>query len=399
MSAEIDDLEHRILSLASRINKATYELLVLIREFEERGGFLKWGQENTAEWLAWRCDYSMTTALEKVRVARALKTLPLVCKEFAVGKLSYSKVRALTRVADRQNEDLLVAFALRHSASVVAERCRELRFGSGESLSIAQRALANRSLRVRRDSERGTMTISIEVPLEKGELFEKALDKARDDECLKAPDLQDTSWSTRQADAFMTMVSEYLSGEQSEGSSSDNHLVTIHVDQSALANGQGRSSLPIETVKRLCCDSSVVVMTETSEGEPLSIGRKTRTVPTGIARAVKARDHHCCTFPGCRNKRFVDLHHVEHWSNGGETSADNLILLCEKHHTLVHEGGYRIDKDFMDRWIFVRPDGVAIPDNGYRIPEVCPEGYPPAGESLQVPVNRANEPPPPLYLH
>ncbi len=393
MSAEIDDLEHRILALASRINRATYELLVLIREFEERGGFLKWGQENTAEWLAWRCDYSMTTALEKVRVARALKTLPLVCKEFAAGKLSYSKVRALTRVADRQNEDLLVAFALRHSASVVAERCRELRFGSEESLSIAQQAMASSSLRVRRDSERGTMTICIEVPLEKGELFEKALDKARDDECLRAPDLNDTSWSSRQADAFTTMVSEYLSGERSEGCGADNHLVTIHVDQSALAGGEGRSSLPIETVKRLCCDSSVVVMTETSEGEPLSIGRKTRTVPTGIARAVKARDHHCCTFPGCRNKRFVDLHHVEHWSNGGETSANNLILLCEKHHTLVHEGGYRIDKDFMDQWIFVRPDGVAIPDNGYRIPD------PPAG-GFSDPVRlQVKEPPPPLYLH
>ncbi len=393
MSQEIDDLEHRILALASRINKATYELLVLIREFEERGGYLKWGQENTAEWLAWRCDYSMTTALEKVRVARALKTLPLVCREFAAGKLSYTKVRELSRVADRQNEDLLVAFALRHSASVVAERCRELRFGSEESLDVAQRALANRSLRVRRDSERGTMTISIEVPLEKGELFEKALDKARDDECLRAPDLHDTSWSTRQADAFMSMVYEYLSGERSDCSSSDNYLVTVHVDQSALTRNDGRSALPIETVKRLCCDSSVVVMTESKDGEPLSIGRKTRTVPTGIARAVKARDHHCCTFPGCRNKRFVDLHHVEHWSNGGETSTDNLILLCEKHHSLVHEGGYRIDKDFMDQWIFVRPDGVAIPDNGYRIPD------PPAGGFETTARFAVEESPPPCYLH
>ena len=112
-SASIEDLDRNILTLCNRINIATYELLVLIREFDERCGWLKWGMRNCAEWLAWRCDFSMTTSLEKVRVAHALKTLPAISGAFASGELSYSKVRALTRVANLQNEDELLAVARR----------------------------------------------------------------------------------------------------------------------------------------------------------------------------------------------------------------------------------------------------------------------------------------------
>ncbi len=400
---EIDALEETIVGLAARINVATYELLVAVREFDQRAGYLRWALKNTAEWLAWRCDISMITAIEKVRVAHALQTLSRISAEFASGQLSYTKVRAMTRVANRDNEDALVEFALKHPASLVVERCRELRFGLEESTSTAQRALANRSLTVRRNAEKGTMTITVELPLEKADVLNKALDKACDDECLEIPDLIDTSWSARQADAFMNMVNEYLDGGKKKNRrSSDRFLVTVHVDQKALSENVGRSALPIETVKRLCCDNSLVVMTETEEGQPLSIGRKSRVIPPAIERAVRARDNHTCCFPGCNHRRFTECHHIEHWANNGETCEGNLMLLCDRHHTLVHEGGFRIEKDFMDDWIFVRPDGVAIPNLGYQVPvtaEFRPEGYSPAGESLRIPKNRAHEPPPPLYLH
>lgn len=291
----IDDLDRNITDLCSQINAATHELLVLIREFDERAGWVQWGLSNCAEWLAWRCDLSMTTALEKVRVAHALKSLPAICYAFAAGELSYTKVRALTRVANRGNEGELLDFALRTTAANVAERCRELRMGSEASIDIAARAFANRSLRIRRDHQRGLMTITVELPMDSGELLEKALDKARDDEALAAPDLTDTSWSARQADAFVNMITAYQGG--SENSGSDNYLVTVHVEQSALTGNEGRSGLPIESVRRLCCDSHAVVVTEDDEGEPLSIGRKSRIVPTAIARAVRARDNNCCRYP------------------------------------------------------------------------------------------------------
>jgi hypothetical protein len=400
----IEALDERILSLSTHINAATYELLVMIREFDERGGCLKWGLDCTAKWLAWRCDVSMATAREKVRVAQALKHLPLVSVAFSTGELSYSKVRSLTRVATAENEEDLVAFALRNTASHVAGYCRELRMGAPTSLGVAERAYCNRSLRTRRDTDRGVMFVSVELPLETGELLEKALDKARDDECLKIPDLVDTSWNKRQADAFVTMLREYLQGGEAN-SNSDNYLVNIHVDQSALAGDVGRSSVPIETVKRLCCDGKAVVMTETKDGEPLSIGRKSRIVPKGIERAVRARDNHSCRFPGCSNKRFVDIHHIEHWANGGETAVNQLMLLCSKHHTLVHEGGFRIDKDFRDDWSFFRPDGIAVPKVGYHANDMVDDDMgqyypnPPRGGLLNAMEKLVNEPDPPEYFH
>jgi hypothetical protein len=390
----IEDLDRNILNLCTRINVATYELLLLVREFDERVGFLQWGLQNCAEWLAWRCDLSMTTAREKVRVAHALKTLPLISEAFSSGELSYAKVRAMTRVAHRDNEEALLEFALRTTAAIVAQRCRELRFGTETSIGTAERAFANRALRIRRDAERGMMTITVELPVDAGELAEKALDKARDDEASGTPGIADTSWSTRQADAFVNLVTGYLSG--GDDAENDNHLITVHVEQSALSGFEGRAGLPIESVKRLCCDSHAVVITEDSNGEPLSIGRKSRIIPKAISRAVRARDNHCCAFPGCNNQRFLNCHHVEHWSNGGETSLDNLMLLCTRHHALVHEGGFRIEKDFRDSWFFVRPDGIAVPECGYVS---RPNENPPAGGLLSVAENRASEPPTPAYLH
>ena len=404
----IDELGHAIVSCAARINAATYELLVLVRQFDERAGFLQWGLGNCAEWLAWRCDLSMITAKEKLRVAHALKTLPAISAAFSSGVLSYTKVRELTRVAHRNNEQNLLDLALRMTATHVAQRCRELRMGDEASIDMAARAFANRSLCVRRDPHRGTMIVTVELPMDTGELLEKALDKARDDEVLEIPDLADTSWSTRQADAFLNMVTGYLSDTKNDKQSNDNYLVTIHVEQSALQGKEGRSALPIESVKRICCDGHAVVLTETEKGEPLSIGRKSRIVPKGIERAVRARDNDCCKFPGCHNRRFLQCHHVEHWSNNGETSVENLMLLCTKHHALLHEGGFRIETDFQGNWYFVRPDGVAVPVTGYHPQDMIDieedefsDSYnkTPAGALLSAAENSVKEPPAPVYLH
>ena len=177
------------------------------------------------------------------------------------------------------------------------------------------------------DPARGTLTLTVELPLETGELLEKALDRARDTTASDTPELVDERWSAQQADALVTIANAYLSGNAPASGTSENYQVTVHVDQSALANGNGRSSLPIESVKRLCCDGDMLAIVEDEQGEPLSVGRKSRAVPTAIKRALRARDRGC-VFPGCRNTRFVDAHHIQHWSAGGETRLDNLMLLC-----------------------------------------------------------------------
>ena len=125
--------------------------------------------------------------------------------------------------------------------------------------------------------------------------------------------------------------------------------------QCAVADGPG---IAPETARRLACDCSLVTIAEDSSGKALSVGRRTRSVPPSIRRALVARDGRC-QFPGCERHRWVDAHHIHHWAQGGETSVDNLVLLCRHHHRLVHEGGFGVARTD-GRVRFTLPDGRPI---------------------------------------
>ena len=112
-----------------------------------------------------------------------------------------------------------------------------------------------------------------------------------------------------------------------------------------------------DVARRLACDCSVVAMLMDGD-EPLSVGRKTRVVTTAIRRALQRRDR-CCQFPGCGATRFLDAHHIQHWANGGETSLENLVLLCSHHHRALHEGGYTAYRS-EGSVIFRTPNGVRV---------------------------------------
>ena len=129
----IEDLDLEICRLARQLNAQTYRLLLLVRDFDDRFGWAKWGLRNCAEWLAWRCGLTLSAAREKVRTSQALRSLPAISAAFADGRLSYSKVRALTRVAHLSDEDLLLAYALEATAAQVEERCRQMRNVEPES--------------------------------------------------------------------------------------------------------------------------------------------------------------------------------------------------------------------------------------------------------------------------
>ena len=116
--------------------------------------------------------------------------------------------------------------------------------------------------------------------------------------------------------------------------------------------------LAAETVRRVACDSAIVRILESGDGEPLDVGRKTRVISPALHRALRRRDRGC-RFPGCVNTRFVDGHHIQHWADGGATRLDNLVLLCRHHHRLLHEGGYYVVKDG-PHFIFCRGDGELI---------------------------------------
>lgn len=384
----VDELDEAIRTLARQMNADTYRLLELIADFDDRLGWAQWGHRNCAEWLAWRCGLSLSAAREKVRTAHALRLMPAVAEEFASGRLSYTKVRALTRVANKHDEKSLLAYALRASAPQVEERCREIRNANPDSVTGALRAWQRRSLTLLRNDERGVTTISVEVPVEEGEIVAKALERAvaagevamgvefaaedvvRDRD-RDWPPAEGNGWRAQQADALVAIAKAYLSGgaAAAPGVTPDHYQVVVHVDESAFHGGAGRSDLPIETVKRLTCDCALITIVEDEDGTPLDVGRKRRAVTTAIRRAVWARDRGC-TFPGCSNRRYVESHHLRHWVAGGKTSVENLILLCSHHHRLVHEGGFTIRRADDGAIRFARPDGRLIPVQGYRLEDM-----------------------------
>ena len=176
------------------------------------------------------------------------------------------------------------------------------------------------------------------------------------------------TWRAQQADALVAVMKSYLDGGQSPegGSTADHYQVVVHTDAKAVAGGAGCADLPIDTVKRLLCDCSVVLVAEDADGHPLDVGRKQRTVSTPLKRALYARDRGC-TFPGCQRRRYLDGHHLKHWLNGGETNPDNMTLLCTHHHGLLHQGAFRVAKEADDTLRFVTADGRSIPRNGNRL--------------------------------
>jgi uncharacterized protein DUF222/HNH endonuclease len=172
-------------------------------------------------------------------------------------------------------------------------------------------------------------------------------------------------------------------------SAGDHYQVVVHVDEKSLRGGLGRSDLPIETVKRLTCDGSLITIVEDEHGTPLDVGRKRRTVTTALRRALWSCDRGC-SFPGCQRTRYVHAHHIRHWGNGGETRLENLTLLCTYHHALLHEGGFTIRDDERSGIYFRRPDGRVIPRSGYRAADMLDDvAIPLAGENPSAEVRMA----------
>jgi Domain of unknown function (DUF222)/HNH endonuclease len=346
-----EELEDEIATLASHIYAGTCRWLELVAELDRRGGF---AGSTVAEWLAWRCALSPRAAREHVRVARRLVELPLIHEAFAGGELSYAKVRALTRVAEVENEEELLELARHMTASQLERTVRAYRRVTAREADDLH-AVAYVGYTWEKD---GSLVLRARLAPEDGALFVRALEAARDR-------LQERDWSEARgsaeprrptsAEAFTALAEIALAGGGAERSGGDRYQVVVHVDASEGAGAlEDGPALAPETAERVACDASVVEIVE-RDGVPLSVGRKTRTIPPAMRRALQARDRRCC-FPGCENRRFLHAHHIRHWAHGGETRLDNLVLLCPRHHRFVHEAGYSIRDcgdgklEFRDPW-------------------------------------------------
>jgi Domain of unknown function (DUF222)/HNH endonuclease len=352
----LDELEDEIATLASHIYAGTCRWLELVAEVDRREGF---AASSTAEWLAWRCALTPRAAREHVRVARRLGELPLIHEAFACGELSYAKVRALTRVAERESEEELLELARHMTASQLERAVRAYRHVTAKEAEDLH-ALAYAGYTWEPD---GSLIVRARLAPEDGAVFVRALEAARDR-------LQEREWNQERgsaeprrptsAEALVAMAHLSLAGNVDTGSAGERYQVVVHVEptEGSYVLEDGPALAP-ETAERLACDASVVEIVE-RDGEPLSVGRRTRTIPPAIRRALQARDQRC-QFPGCENKRFLHAHHIRHWAQGGETKLDNLLLLCPRHHRFVHEAGHSIRACGSGTFEFRDPWGNPIP--------------------------------------
>ena len=380
---DLDLLGDRIAELSARIQAATYELLCYLREFDRQHGWE--GFRSCAHWLNWRTGLDLGAAREKLRVAAALADLNHLSAAMACGRLSYSVVRALTGVATPDNEARLVAVACCATGAQVERLVRAWRQADREAQPDAEQVrLARRALSTRVDDD-GMVVLRARLTPEVGAVVLRALEAALE-QVPPAAEGDAASSAQRRADALGLVAESALAGGLDPGSPGDRFQVTVHVDAETLCCSEDASAAadtsaetraidppasepaapaadaaagqaPIEpavglhlpaapgpdvgqavieqaggihvgkeAARRVACDAGLVVLRHAPDGGVLDVGRRTRTFPTALRRAVEGRDRNQCQFSGC-SSRHCDAHHVVHWADGGATRLQNLVLL------------------------------------------------------------------------
>ncbi len=372
----LDQLGDEIAELSAHLDAATARLLDLIREFDARGGWSN-GFRSCAAWLGWRVGLAPGAAREKVRVARALGTLPRIARALASGEISYSKVREVTRVATPETEEQLLAVARAGTAAHVERIVRGWRRVDRQAEAReSARQHTSHGLHVYQDDD-GMCVVRGRLTPEAGALLMRALEAARetlyqrtrsDDGPRNHPAADPPTMAQQQADALALLAETALHHELDPGAPGERYQVVVHVDALVLADADqpGQSVLedgvrvPAGTSQRLACDASRVVMRHDENGRVVEIGARTRTILPALRRALQHRDNGC-RFPGC-GLPLGQGHHIRHWAQGGPTTLSNLVLLCRRHHRAVHEENYQVDRDIDGALRFHRPDGRLLPE-------------------------------------
>ena len=375
----LERLEAQICELAGHLAAATCRFLVLLADFDARRGWASWEMNSCAQWLSWKCQMSSGTAREHVRVARALRDLPVIRSGFAAGRLSYAKVRALTRIATPATEAGLAELAEPMTANQLERFARAHRqvTQADDAAALIRRRL------IWRFEEDGSLSGTFRLPPLQGAVLLKALRAACADQEhphegvsaeTPAADAPSVRTSSNLADGLVTVAESFLAAKVAGADDPDVYQVVVHVGTGALADGPalaaeaagvsaetppGRATDPgdpadparchvedgpaisVSTAQMLGCTSTLSWMRHGRDGAILDLGRRRRRPNAAIRRAARERDKCRCRFPGCESRR-IDLHHIQYWNHGGHTKLENLVSLCKYHHMLVHERGYLI---------------------------------------------------------
>jgi Domain of unknown function (DUF222)/HNH endonuclease len=350
--------------------------LALLAHIDRRRTWALDGHLSTASWIVDRFGTSWSVATERVKMAKALENMPQTKKALDAGEISSCSFRILASASAAHpeafigSEEILVQAAHRHSVRGLRRAVaywRELA-DADQGVDGSERAWNERHLHVS-PTLHGMVRVDGDLDPETGETLITALRAVMDAERRSGDGGDARTPPQRRADALLEICRQWLDRLDRPDVAGERPHLTVTMDLNALEGRIGLSGFdhtgPIhpETARRIACDASVSRVITRGSSEPLDVGRRTPVVPSGLRRAVVVRDG-TCRFPGCdRPHRWCDAHHVIHWADGGHTALQNLVLLCRRHHRIVHIGPIRLE--MADRRpVFRREDGSILEDRG-----------------------------------
>lgn len=352
------------------------ERLRRLSEIHRRQSHRREGYLSTTSWLVARHRLGWTAASKEIRTARSLERMPHTKEALATGELTSSAVQML--VSARQahpaqfnaSEQALVEAARRLPATQLQHTVSHWRqqLDWEQSLKDAERLCEQRRLTVS-TTMLGVVRVDGDLDPETGETMLTALRDCMDSERRRRDPEDQRTPTQRRVDALGEICRRWLNAPDRPTVAGERPHLGVVVDLEALEGRAGRRSEldhvgPIhpEIARRIACDASVSRIITRGESEPLDVGRRTAVVPAAMRRAVIVRDR-TCRFPGCdRPPPWCDAHHIQHWADGGVTAVSNLVLLCRRHHRLLHQpGGFRLSM-IDGRPTFSRPDGSVLED-------------------------------------
>ncbi len=374
--AEVTDC---LTTWAGRVAAGEARLLAYLGEFDERKAWGAWGILSCAHWLSWKLGMGEKAAGERVRIARALRHLPKTFAAFTRGQLSFTQVRAITRVATADDEDTFLGLARCATGQQLERLARGIRRARKASSSAKDDKRATPvTVRVRYEQD-GDLIVSIRASAQDGAVLLAAIEAARNDldaalaEAAPAkkgqPESPAEESRTRLAgegEGVLHLCQAYLSGQAKAhpGRSRRRRArLTAQLDPiSGWARLPDGELLPPGTIW-LDVTGMAARPLEPSDLTRFDLGHTSREPSQALRDLLGVVDGERCRFPACSRRRRLHAHHVYPVSEGGRTDIANLVLLCSRHHhTVVHERGYRLVLDPTTRVLQVKsPGGKAIP--------------------------------------
>ncbi|TME88597.1 MAG: DUF222 domain-containing protein [Chloroflexi bacterium] len=344
-----------------------------LRRFDKSGEYKADGALSAVAWVRERCNLSGGAAAERVNVARQLETLPQIEKALAKGNVGYQHVALIARAAEnvgsapvqKEEQNLLKAAQTMDPGRFAAvAKGFEHRVDAAAALLEANHAYERRYLHLS-EPQNGMVRLDGMLDLEGGATLKAALS------ALMPPPANDDDRTPgqRRIDALVDLARRPLDGSKlgTVGGQRPHLLITASAETLLGLKGAppaemaGVGPIPMETAQRLACDPTVSWLLGQAELESESASDAHRQIPAATRRALVARDRDC-VFNGChRPAIWCDGHHLVWWTRGGKTALPNLALVCGRHHRMLHEEGWTLERKD-GRWV-TRPPGHRVPTN------------------------------------